>query len=299
MIRLRTLGGTEVDGTVGEDGGEILAHPDRTALLVYLAVAGPGTFRRRDTLHGLLWPETGEETARAALDGAIRDLERSVGPDVLIEQGDAEIGLAEGAVWCDAVAFEHAVEQARFGQALELYRGDFLPGFSLPESLEFGRWITLRRGLLRSRASAAAWALADNMEVLGDRAAAVEFGRRAVAADPDDETAVRRLVGLLARTGDGLGALDAYGAFAAHVAQAYDREPALETQALAAAVRSRVHPADSSAADGPAPISPSSRGLAAAPRPAEPERAPPPERDASRRDPERGWRGWIDRLRGH
>lgn len=295
MIRLRTLGEIEVDGTAGEDVAEILSHPDRTALLVYLAVAGPGTFRRRDTLLGLLWPETREELARAALDGAVRDLERAFGPEALIEQGDAAIGLAEGAVWCDAVAFEHAVEQGRFGQALELYRGDFLPGFSLLESLEFGRWITLRRGLLRSRASAAAWALADNMEVLGDRVAAVEFGRRAVAADPDDEMAVRRLVGLLARTGDGLAALDAYGTFAAHVAQAYDREPALETQALAAAVRSRVHPVDSP------PITPPSRGLAAAPRPPEPE----PERDLARREPERdasrerGWRGWIDRLRGH
>ena len=53
MIALRTLGALDLSASDGRDVLAVLRQPKRCALLVYLALAGPERFRRRDTVVAL------------------------------------------------------------------------------------------------------------------------------------------------------------------------------------------------------------------------------------------------------
>ncbi|MGD8869502.1 MAG: BTAD domain-containing putative transcriptional regulator, partial [Gemmatimonadales bacterium] len=194
---------------------------------------------RRDKLIGLFWAEQDQEHARAALRKAVYRLRQSLGEDVVVSQGDDAVGLAEDAVWCDAVAFEEALEAGKLEDALELYRGDLLDGFYISEAPEFERWLEGERERLRQRAAEAAWALAEREAEKGNAVEAAHWARRAAALAADDEGAIRRGIEFLDGIGDRAGALKEYEAFARRLREEYEAEPSPETQALIAAVRER------------------------------------------------------------
>jgi TolB-like protein/DNA-binding SARP family transcriptional activator/Tfp pilus assembly protein PilF len=237
MIELRVLGSLDLRGSQGEALLSVLAQPKRVALLAYLAVATPHGCQRRDKLLGLFWAERDQEHARAALRTAIYFLRQSLGEEVLASRTDEEVGLAEGAVWCDAVAFEGALDAGELEEALELYRGDLLEGFYISEAPEFERWLEGERSRLQGRAAEAAWALAAAEEGKGNRVEAAHWARRAAALTPDDEGVLRRLVELLSRVADRAGAVREYEAFAGRLKEDVGLEPSAEMQALIASIR--------------------------------------------------------------
>jgi serine/threonine-protein kinase len=239
VIEFRLLGSVDLKGSEGETLRSILAQPKRVALLAYLAAAKPNGFHRRDKLLGLFWPESDQEHGRGALRKALYLLRQSLGEDVIISRGDEEIGLTEGSVWCDAVAFEAALEGGDPEEALELYRGDLLEGFFLSEVPEFERWLESERERLRQLASDAAWALAERAESAGSAVEACRHALRAAAFAPDDEGTLRRLLELLDRVGDRAAAVKEYEAFARRLRDEYEAEPSPETQALIASIRQR------------------------------------------------------------
>jgi predicted ATPase/DNA-binding SARP family transcriptional activator len=232
MIRFHTLGTLELRAADGRALLSVLAQPKRTALLAYIAVASPRGYHRRDTLLGLFWPESQSERARHSLNQAVYALRSTLGKDVLVSRGGEEIGLAPEALWCDAAALEEALEVGKLEEALELYRGDLLPGFFLSEAPEFERWLESERLRLRDRVVEAAWRLAEREETAGNTVGAAHRARHAAALAPDDEPALRRLIALLDRLGDRAGALSAYDAFARRLAEEYGAEPAAETRGL-------------------------------------------------------------------
>src|SRR3954462_1783151 len=91
MLRLRVLGGIDLDGPDGIEVRAILSQPKRLALLVHLALATPRGFHRRDRLLALFWPELDASRARNALSQALYVLRRSLGEGVLVSRGDQEI----------------------------------------------------------------------------------------------------------------------------------------------------------------------------------------------------------------
>ena len=68
----RALGTLALQDPNHEALESVLAQPKRVALLVYLTIARPRGFHRRDTLLALLWPEQDEQHARWALNQALR-----------------------------------------------------------------------------------------------------------------------------------------------------------------------------------------------------------------------------------
>ena len=64
------------EGTEAED---VLHQPKRLALLVYLAMAEPRGFHRRDSLLALFWPELPEKRARNALNKTLHFLRSHLG----------------------------------------------------------------------------------------------------------------------------------------------------------------------------------------------------------------------------
>src|SRR2546426_2178589 len=239
VIELRLLGGLDLRRGGGLKLDGLLTQPKRVALLAFLTAATPPRFHRRDTLLGLFWPELDQEHARAALRQALHGLRQGLGTDVLTSRGDEEVGVDEQRLWCDVRAFHQALEAEDCSRALELYQGGLLEGFFLSDSPEFERWLEEERAQLRNRACQAAWTLAQRSKAAGDFVHTAQWARRAAALVPDDEETLRRLVALLDDLGDRVGAVQVYEEFARRAAVEYQVEPAAETKALIALVRSR------------------------------------------------------------
>jgi DNA-binding SARP family transcriptional activator len=231
MIRLTTLGEVDLRGVQGERINSVLSQPGRFALLVYLAMAG-GSPVRRDTLLGLFWPDSPEERARHRLSQAVYHLRRSLGRDAIHGRGEAGYGVSLEHIWCDAAEFERILDGGRTPEALELYGGDFLPGFFAESAPGFSEWMDRKRGQLRRAAAEAALGL--SRDRLGrDPMSAAAMARRAMELAPGDEGMVRGIMEVLADAGDRLGALAAYEALEERLSRDFDAEPSRETTALA------------------------------------------------------------------
>jgi DNA-binding SARP family transcriptional activator len=209
-IRLSMLGAVDLRGPDGGELRTVLAQPKRLALLAHLAAATPHAFHSRDTLLDLLWSDLDQEHARAALRQALYGLRRALGDGVLVTCGDGVIGLDHRHIWCDVTAFDRAIDEGHRAEALNLYGGELLAGVHVPGAPEFGRWLDGQRARLAARAATAAWALAQCEERRGDLSGALEWARRLLVINPDDERALRRVVVLFDQLGDRIAALRAY-----------------------------------------------------------------------------------------
>jgi DNA-binding SARP family transcriptional activator/predicted Zn-dependent protease/TolB-like protein len=234
------LGSAELAGPKTAELRAALVQPKRLALLAYLALASPRGFHRRDTLIGLFWPESDEEHARHALRQALHTLRRAMGPGVIVGRGDNDVGIDAEALWCDARAFQDALDAGDHERAISLYRGDLLPGFFVSSSSpELEHWLEAERARLKARAGTAAWTLASLAERQGDGIAAARWARKALELTPDDEGSLRRLIALLDRLGDRAGALRAHDDFSRVLAAEFESEPSAETKELMDSVRGR------------------------------------------------------------
>ncbi|HET9275636.1 MAG TPA: hypothetical protein VFN96_06175, partial [Gemmatimonadales bacterium] len=225
MLTLRVLGALELRDAAGAEAGPVLRQPKRLALLVYLTLAGPRRFHRRDALLGLFWPELDQEHARAALRRALYFLRRELGEQIIRNRGDDEVGIEPEAIRCDASIFEEKLEAGDLARALEQYRGDLLESFYVAGAPAVEEWLDRERGRLRERAGAAALALAERPEAAaGD---AERWARMAHELLPHSEEAAGRLLALLAARGDRIGVRRVWQAFNARLREDVDLAPSL------------------------------------------------------------------------
>jgi DNA-binding SARP family transcriptional activator len=236
-IKLFLLGGAELRGVDAKRADKLLGQPKLTALLSFLALSPEQRPQRRDRIVGLLWPELDQAHARTALRKAIHALRAALGPDAFRSRGDEEIGLASPPVWCDAIELTRAADDGRMLRAVELYRGELLPGFHLSDCADFERWLDDERTAARERAAAAAWGLASLHERDSRLTDAGLWARRAVRYSWDDERVLRRTITMLARIGDHAGALWLYEEFAKRMKKELDADPSPETVALMRSLR--------------------------------------------------------------
>lgn len=252
-VILETLGAVALRDASGAALPTILRQPKRLALLSYLALEGIGTYIRRDRLLALFWPDLDEAHARNALNKSVHHLRQALGDGVLLGRGDEELGLAADRIRCDAVDFRQACAAQDPGRALELYRGELLPGFHLADATAFEEWLEAERTRLKRLAARAARSLAEAQNHAGHGAAAADTGRQAVALAEHDEPTVRWLMALLDSQGDRAGALRVYEEFASRLRSEFGVEPDAETGAMReeiierAGAAPRAGPADSSA----------------------------------------------------
>lgn len=239
MIRLRLFSSVDLHNGSNQTVRSVLAQPKRVALLALLATS-EGTRQPRSALMALLWSEQDEAHARNALNQCVHQLRRSLGPDVILSIGSDEIGLNASEVGSDVGAFFAALAQGEHRLALELCgSGAFMEGFHLSGAPEFERWLEATRAELTRRAAEAARALAAEAENEGDLAAAVEAARLCARLEPYDESALRRVLALMDRSGDRAAAVAAYEAFSRRIAEELELEPGPETRALVAEIRQR------------------------------------------------------------
>ena len=247
MIRLRSLGAVDLRASSGSELRAVLAQPRRFALLARLALTGARGPQRRDQLLPLFWRDQDQDRARAALNRAIYFLRHALGEDVLQSRRD-EIEVDLTRLSCDAIEFDQAIDARQYLEALDLYRGDLLPGFFVSDAPGFEEWLETERARLRERASNAAWALTDREETAGRFDCAAQLARRAVELAPFREVGLRRLLALCDRAGDRGGAAHEYDRFVHAMAVELDVAPSPETKALIDAIRSRARPRNSTPA---------------------------------------------------
>lgn len=181
-----------------------------TALLTYLTVTGRAA--RRDTLTGLLWPETAPDRARATLRRTLSTLRSALGDRWLEVDGDT-ITLDRTGVELDIASFRACIAAGGHDDltaAVALHRGDFLEGFGLRDSAAFDDWQQLESDTLRRELADALDRLADSYALRRETTAAIGCARRRLALDPLHEPAYRQLIGLLAAAGDRQGAMERY-----------------------------------------------------------------------------------------
>lgn len=228
------------------------AYAKVLGLLAYLAVES-GRPHQRAFLAALLWPDQSDERARHSLRQALSTLRRMVDdrsetPYVLTITRDAITLHPESDVWIDVRELtqlvqacerhEHArIERCvpcmqRLERVVALYRGDFLQGFSVQDSIEFEDWVQGWREQFRQEVARAHTAIAAYRMERGDLNEAASSVRQLLTLDPLEESAQRRLIQLLVQSGKRGEALAQYERFRVLLDEELGVEPELETQAL-------------------------------------------------------------------
>jgi DNA-binding SARP family transcriptional activator/predicted Ser/Thr protein kinase len=229
MIRLEVLGGLRVFQN-GEELPALPSKPQRCALLVYLAVEGEAT---RDRLCYLLWPESDPKDARHALSQTLSELKRELGDAWLDVVGERISTTSETDV--DVHALHQALEESRYLQALELYRGPFLDGTRLGGGVDFERWIEGKRSQLHRGVRIAFRAAAESESAPEAR---VRLTRAWVALDPLDDESQHALIESLAAAGDRTEALSCFQQYELLIRTELDLEPMDDTRELVKLIKS-------------------------------------------------------------
>jgi DNA-binding SARP family transcriptional activator len=232
---VRLLGGPTLFDAAGLPIGGGPAQRHRVALLAQLAIASPGTISR-DRVIGLLWPDRGTTAARNLLNVSLAVLRQAFGAELVVTTGD-DLRLDAGVIDVDLHEFERALDEERLEDALRVYRGAFLEGFFLDDSVEFERWVESQRLRLARRYVDALTVLAERTEKSGDAHRAVGWWRALAHAEPTSPDAVLRLFDALVAVGDVTGALAAEETHSAHMRAEVGIEPDPRVLARAQALR--------------------------------------------------------------
>ncbi len=256
-LSLTLLGGFEV--TLDGQPLSTFEYDKVGALLAYLAVEAAHP-HRRETLAGLLWPERPERNARQNLSQTLFVLRRVIGdrqtqPSFLIitpqtlqfnPSSDYHLDVTTlTALVADCKAHNHHQIAAcdscsdKLQQAAALYRGEFLAGFSLPDSPAFEEWSLLNRERLHRLAVEALHHLAGYYQRRNDFEEALQYAWRQAELEPWQENAHRQLMRLLAFSGQREAALAQYETCCRLLNDELGIEPAAETTRLYEQIRSR------------------------------------------------------------
>ena len=162
-------------------------------------------------------------------------------PLVLANSDTLQLNPA-AAVTVDARRFAALIDRIRPGldeleEAVDLYRGDFLADFYLPDSNPFEEWAAARREAYRRGALLALERLAAIHLADEDFAAAESYARRQLAIDPLHEAGNRQLIEILARGGRRSAALAHFDDYRRLLNVELGVKPGSETLALVSAVQ--------------------------------------------------------------
>lgn len=230
------------------------------ALLAYLA-AHPGSHPRAE-LATLLWPESDQKRARGALRYTLSIIRKGIG-DSWLEADNQQIQLkTEPGVKIDLLRFrrlladvrahEGAASQApcracacKLEAAAALYRGDFLAGFGLRDSVNFDEWQFFQTESLRTELAGTLRNLVRyyrSQDRLDEAAAAA---RRWLQLDPLQEEVHRELMKLYAAAGQVSAALEQFRTCAEILDGEFGVQPSPQTLAL----KDQIRRSDTSRAD--------------------------------------------------
>jgi WD40 repeat protein/DNA-binding SARP family transcriptional activator len=222
-LEIYTFGGLRI-----VRGGEAvtgLASRKVEALMVYLAATGRP--QPREHLADFLWDDFSQSKAMNNLRVVLSNLRKHLG-DYLTIARDAVSVNAESHAWLDVAALESLLQAAqeqegrtgalsaesasRVQEAVALYDGEFLQGFSVRGSRGFDDWSSLERERLNRLVLEGLNKLVGWQLERGEYAAGIESANRWLQLDPLRERAHQQMMLLLAYNGYMAAALEQYDA---------------------------------------------------------------------------------------
>ena len=199
MLTLRLFGGLVVEAEDGPVRGRA-AQKKRVAVLPLLVTAPGGTLSR-DKLAAVLWPESDKGRARHQLSSSVYEMRRASAPEAILSVAD-NLQLNSELVWSDVAAFQAAVREARWRDAVVLYGGPFLDGFFLGAAPEFDRWMERERDRWARSYAGVLRALAGSAERDHDRLGAVSWWQRLADHQPYSSEVALALMRAMEGLGD-------------------------------------------------------------------------------------------------
>ncbi len=227
MLEIHALGGITLRQVDRPQAG--LHSRKEQALLIYLAVTG--TTHTRAHLTHLFWGDLAEPRAKANLRRALTHLRTLAAENLTITRQTVTFRRESGYT-LDVEQFEQAVQRGISGwqavveadypvseppapiadlqTALEIYRGNFLEGFTLRGCPAFDEWVIGQREWLRQLAIEALRALIAFHQRRGEYPQAIDCAHRLLSLDLWLEETHRELMRLLALSGQRSAALAQY-----------------------------------------------------------------------------------------
>ncbi len=189
--------------------GQPLAVPRRQARALLFHLASSEQTASRQALQFLFWPDIRELDARRYLTRLLTHLRRALPvPEVLQAAGD-RVGLDMLQTWSDVVEFDrlcavkHSYHRSMaLQEAVALYSGPFLAGFSLPGSPEFEAWSLQEQCARERRYLEALDSLIEDCTVRGAYHEAIAYAQRYLETDELAEKVHRCLIELYALDDD-------------------------------------------------------------------------------------------------
>lgn len=253
---LRLFGGLSLENG-GRPLGAAAGQPKRLALLAILARSGE-VGSSRDKISALLWEERDAAKARSALSQALYALRQDLPEDPIDDLG-ATIRLNRRTVGSDLAEFEAALERGDLAAATGLYRGPFLDGIHVRDSVSFEEWAERERDQLIRRYRGLLGELAGRAEKAGDIGEQTVWLQQLVEADPHNADAVRRLMEAAAARGDRGQAISIGERYCIRMREGLELEPELAIGTLIERLRSEARVTAEPAAGSPRrPVLPTS-----------------------------------------
>lgn len=221
-------------------------------LLAILAMSA-GTPLQRDYLAELLWPDKSAAPRRQNLRRALYNLKSTLGEaGHLLCTTPQAVTLDSQALWLDVKEFsideipgrasrlaEHSSLSyiAHLKETVNLYRGEFMTGFYLPECPDFDEWFLLQRDSLHRRLLSLLEQLSNHYEQLADYGQALPFASRHAELEPLSENAQCQLMRLYALNGQDSAALRQYETTSSLLQNELGIAPGDETRHLVRQIR--------------------------------------------------------------
>ena len=222
------------------------------ALLAFLSVTQES--HKRDELVTLLWPEFGQTRGRTILRHVLYALRRTLGGGWL-DVNREDVGLRTGAnLWLDVQEFASLVSACRshrhptgrlcanclesLTEAAGLYRGEFLKGLTLKDSLNFDDWQFFQTQQFERDEMFVLEQLVWHLSNQRSFDPAIDYAMRLLSIDPTYEVAHALLMKLYAWSGRRSAALQQYQYCARVLRRELEVEPLEETTELFNAIKS-------------------------------------------------------------
>lgn len=246
-LSIRLLGGFRVDIDT------VLAtnfKSDKVRALLAFMVVEADRPQPRDSLAWLLWPDSSNRAALTNLRSTLANLrsvinDRDISPPQLVINRETIQFNKTSDYWVDVSAFMalpaeillETRQAERTEQALTLYRGDFLQGFSLKDSPPFEEWALLKREQINRRVIELLLRLASFYEQRCEFEKAQVHARKIVELEPWNEEAHQQLMRVLAAGGQRSSALTHFEICRRILAKELGVEPSQETMMLYRAIK--------------------------------------------------------------
>lgn len=244
-VEIITLGGVRI-----LRGGEPIAglnNRKAEALLIYLASTNRS--QPREVLADLLWDERTQTQALANLRVLLSALHKSLGECLVIRREAVALNPA-AQVWMDKTQLENCLDEVhqqgqvtadtarQVEQALNLYQGDFLEGFSVADCRRFEDWRTRERERLHQLAVDGLYELVNYQIQQREYQVGMRYAHRLLELDPLMEAAHRQMMLLLMGCGQRTAALSQFETCQNLLREELGVEPSTATRELYECIRS-------------------------------------------------------------